>query len=332
MTPPGDGRFELVLQERRTDEWASVDVRQTAQGATPRFEGLRAGRYRLYDRLSGVGSAPIDVVPVASAVATLDLSAAAEVEGVIESPDGIRLVEARLFVDGEPAPRGRLRGNGTFRVRVPGDRDVTLRATHPLLREATAVVRAGQSAVVLRLAAGARATLTLDREPPGDEGGRVLLFDGVAAGTPAFEGDVFVEGRSVTFGGFSPGTWTVLVDLPPFAPIVLEDHRLTGGANDLGAVAVSDGARIRVKVLTAGGLHPPQIGVAAEHRGAPRYVRRTSSHRGETEIVLAGLGAGTFDVACRPLWAPTTTGAPPRVLPRVTVERDGEAQIVLDLR
>jgi hypothetical protein len=222
-------------------------------------------------------------------------------------------------------------GDGTFRVRVPGDRDVTIRVTHPLLVPAVVVAREPRTGLDVRLVRGATATVAIDADVNASaafrDSGRVLLYRGASDGEPAFEGRLHRDGRTVSFGGFEPGTWTVFLDVAPHAPIVLNDRRLGAGATDLGVVTVVEGARIRVKVLVKDGQHAPRISLTAARRGKPGYMRYLNSN-GETEAVLSGLGAGTFEVTARPVM-----GADRALLEtEVTLEAGGEAEIVVDLR
>ena len=234
--------------------------------------------------------------------------------------------------------RAWIRPDGTFQLRVPGDREVVLRAACPTLRphptEGTARVTFPTKGIVLRLVEGATASVAFDRplaRPrrwPDPVGVRVLLFRGeVGASTgQAVRGVRDAERRRITFGGFEPGTYTVWIDAAPYAPLVLQDCRLAAGETDLGKVAVSEGARIVVDLQVPEGQAAPRSQLSAVHEGAPTYRRSSRVFKG-THLVLSGLGPGSTRIVFS-----ASPGAERRHEETVDLAEGEERHINLDVR
>jgi hypothetical protein len=147
MVPPRDGVCSVRLERRSQNaRWSAahlIPLRGFDDGYSHTFEGLVPGVYRLHDAYTGAISDPAEVGPGSAGVALhLDLSAAGWVEGALELPDGVAPDEVVLlraggglafddvvYADGDRIPRA-VRA-ASFRLRVPGDRDVTISATHP---------------------------------------------------------------------------------------------------------------------------------------------------------------------------------------------------------
>jgi hypothetical protein len=82
--------------------------------------------------------------------------------------------------------------------------------------------------------------------------------------------------------------------------LTLPDVALGEARTDLGAPPFVVGSSLRVRSSAPAGASAPRIFLSAtsdEHGpdGRPLYNRQLNS-RGETEVVLGGLGAGTFQV------------------------------------
>lgn len=319
-------------------------------GGVARVETAPPGRYRAVDPASGAQSNAVDVLPGAAAPEmVLDLAPVALVKGRIVVPDGFLAKEAGVVREGAAKGTSRFSGgpfgsdrdagvaeDGTFSIRVPGNVPVTLKPVHPLLVPApdggTFVVTGAREDVVLRMVRANLATVKFDREPkilygmPGPRREKVLLYRGPPQGAPAATLTAVIEGQTARFGGFEPGTWTVWMDVAPFAPLVLEGVTLGSGETDLGAVAFSEGSSIRVVVLVKEGQAVPRVNVWAHREGEePAYYRGTE---GQTpEFRLSGLGPGRFRVDAGP-----TMGGPKRVSETVDVDGSHEATVTLDLR
>ncbi|MEE8116791.1 MAG: prealbumin-like fold domain-containing protein, partial [Gemmatimonadales bacterium] len=343
VLPPSDKRFSLILQK-----WSEKSNAWTWGGGHARkrdpirFSPLGLGRYRVMDRQSGKAGDPVEVPEGAEAVTSLDLSGVGWVKGRVEMPEGhsprdVRILALGLERSAQPPSGIRIGRGETFMIRVPGDREITLRASHPSLTSDNEVkVTTPSDGVVLRLKKGLTATVHLDKTPPrslrvpGSDRARVLLFNGPVGGKPAAELRALLDKKTITFGGFKPGQYTVWIDVRPFAPIVLRGVELKkADLNDLGTVQVSDGSSIKLKILVKPGQDPPRIGLFASSKTGPSYHRGLNS-RGEAEVVLKGFGPGTFVVNGGPVM-----GGMGRKRPiEATIELDGTNQhtLTLDLR
>jgi hypothetical protein len=145
-----------------------------SRGPERRFLGLGPGRYRLWVEDGNLGGDPFEV-PTGGTVPTVvtwDLRGSGWATGEVDLPPGIGADRLLVLVDDEPEPpadmedaawsslrnlgRSGLKGTA-FRVRVTGDRDVTLRAYHPDCAPADedgrATLREPRPSIVLRLRA-----------------------------------------------------------------------------------------------------------------------------------------------------------------------------------
>ena len=336
VRPPTDGPCRLCVQRWAPSRGAWEAAEGTEFGfmgsgearlgpdGTVRAEPLHQGRYRIVDAATGMASEPVEIRPGEQASAgAMDLSRSGWVQGRVVGPDGADLSRAGVVLLGEGLvpvselpqtewvfgpDRGPQQAAGAFKVRVPGDRPVTLLPTHPLLVPAaeagTAVVTGPQEGLVLRLEPGTLATMRLDTEPKlpfwGPHGERVLLFRGEPVGEPAEERPAVLEGDRLAFGGFAPGTWTLLVDFPVdgpegFAPAILPGVALGEGTTDLGTVRLERGSRLRFRVLVKERADVPQVNLSATRVDPPRYTRAVQSY-GAREFTLGGLGPGRFRI------------------------------------
>ena len=155
---------------------------------------------------------------------------------------------------------------------------------------------------------------------------RVLLYDGEAVGDPAHECTGWMDGRTVTLSGFVPGTWTVWIDAKPFAPAVLRDVELRDGDTDLGEVAATEGARLRIHVRVSEGQVPGTCTVYAARTTQPSYTRSLHFAGSPRGFVLAGLGPGTFRVTVSVMMGGLALDE------TIEVAGDEEIELELDLR
>ncbi len=364
----GGARTRLVVQrwDETKRDWVGTTYDSQVFGGSPdvglrldangvaRVETAPPGRYRAVDVSSGACSNVADVVGGAAAVEmVLDLSAAGLGKGRVVVPEGFFAEDVGLVREGAAKTTsafdpyafmggGRDVGvaeDGTFSIRVPGNVPVTLKPVHALLVPApgdgTVVVTAPCEGVVVRMVRANVATLRFDREPKtpfigmaGPRRERALLYRGEPRGAPAATLSAVIEGTTARFGGYEPGTWTVWMDVAPFAPVVLKDVVLGAGETDLGSVAFSEGSSIRVTVLVKAGQAFPRVNVWATREGEePGYHRGADGQ--SAEIRLSGFGPGRFRVTGSPTMA---MGTSVRLSEVVEVDGVHEATLTLDLR
>jgi hypothetical protein len=280
------------------------------------FDGLRSGRYRARDALTGLVSKHLDVEARERAEFTLDLARAGPITGRVEGPADGDFGEAIVLVEGteiQSASRHaseegiRVRLNSDFKARVPGDRPVTLRVEHPLLVPSpdagSATVTVPGASVVLKLLRGAEAIFRVagatNRKTESFRPDRILLFAGKPEGEPIRICEAKYKDGVGRIGGFEPGSYTLWCDLPPAAPLILRDVVLGAATTDLGELTRPEGATIRVKVQTREGQQTTRIDISATPIEGPFYSRIASSPSGATEAALGGIGPGRFKVEVR---------------------------------
>jgi hypothetical protein len=192
---------------------------------------------------------------------------------------------------------------------VPGNREVVLTAKGmflvPSATGGSARVAAGANDVVLALAKSPVGIVTFDREPaywmnPGQRHAEnVSMWHGPMRGAPTTTTTAVIDGKTARFGSFIPGRWTVMIDLPVCAPVVLADVDLGPAETDLGTVALSNGTSLTFEVKVPEGQSAPRIHVVAVKLDA----QPTYSRQGEVGAKgrIPGLGAGRFRVTASPV-------------------------------
>lgn len=355
---PPDGRFQWEL--RRIDgpggprvlfgsAWRTFDTGQPeGTWENKRFPGLPAGRYE-FRTDCGLGTGEFTIAGEGDEFrATLDLSKSRRVTGRVEGPASSDLRRASVLVEGEglggQAQGGILMGgrvpgapvgpDGTFSVRIPGDRPVRLRAWHPSLvpdpAGGTVEVQEAADGLVLRLVEGPHALFTLDpvrRDDIYRTQTEVRLFRGEPAGEPlSTQVAEEVDGR-FRIGGFPPEVLTLWIDAPGSAPKVLRGVRLFGGANDLGVLPMEEGATVRIDLTLGPGAAPPNLFVLAMSEDGPPHSRGLNYY-GKGEVLLRGLGPGRYRVTVHPGGAPGTV----LLTEHVQSEGSGVIPLALDLR
>lgn len=355
---PSDGRAQVSLQRwtASASRWDPAAGGRGGPNGMPvdpsgavRIEGVEAGRLRLFDGASRVAGREIDVEAGATGDAgTFDLSKSGSVRGRVVVPDGATTTGAAVVVEvdgaaamGPSAAFDRFGGsnvgrNGEFTVRVPGDRPVRLRVSHPTLRPAASGGVVGvvepREGVELRLERGPVVTLR-GREPikaPGTyEPGRILVFSGEPGATPAATLLPAYEDGALRFAAPPPGRYTLWFDVAPWAPLVLRDVVIGAEDLDLGTLAFPRGSSVRIRLLLKEGADAPRISAWSWPVEEPRCSRGLNSN-GEKECVLRGLGPGRHEVQTMLVMSDTQ---PAR---KHTVEVDGaettEVVIEMDLR
>jgi hypothetical protein len=226
--------------------------------------------------------------------------------------------------------------NGTFHFRVPGDRVVTVSASHPLCKphpeRGSVALIAARDDVLLELVGGPRARFRTSaqfeiysiHEPHVEH--RVLLYRDLPEGRPLSAHPLMSEDGTFVFGGFEPGTYTLWIDSPKHAPLVLRNVTLTDGETDLGHLTFGTGTGVRVGILTSPGTSAPRIMVSVQRLQDPAY-RRWMTSDGEAEAVLRGLGPGRFKVMIGLIWNTQKS-----VSHEITADGTTDVQLVFDFR
>jgi hypothetical protein len=374
-------RFSRLHAERwhpETQRWLLgsgddllLGVFEAGQEALRTTDGLQPGWHRLVYREGWEGDAQRWVtlpfyVPAGGAVVRrrLDLRGLHLIEGRIEAAGAEEPGKAIVVPLGDDQlvpltlERARRHGfpvrpGGSFTLRCAGDPPAAIAVRHPALRAVPEVLplegTGPHHALSFRLEAGTIATFRplLDLPPEFAEHGRlrVLVFDGDPAGVPVSEHEATCKDGVAWFGGFKPGTWTVVVDppslleyerphgdlweekfvrrLPSRVPSVLSGVVLGESATDLGEVRFEPGLELRVRISSESEGPVGPFRVVADVLDPPAYQRATTT-RGLREVALGGLRPGRVRVRVNwlrafmtdPLLeeALTLDGGPPPVL------------------
>jgi hypothetical protein len=359
----GSVRSRILVGERKpkiqaerwdagTGRWGPVRLTSSPYGDAPDAngmldgEGLAPGTYRLRDTSTGATTSPVDVRAGETAdLGTLDVSASGYVTGTVTAPPGLDISGVNVVVEGEgfgPPPQfpGRpsknVRPDGTFRVLVPGDRDVRLRVVHPTLRptadQGVIEVREPRDGVTLRLERGPVVRVRAQAPMKVPFGGqmRVFAYEGEPGGKPVFQRTCAVVNGGLEFGVPRAGTFTLWIDAAPYAPLILRGVELGDDDVDLGQLTFPVGSTIHIKCLLKDGSAAPRLAIWAHRMAEPMYSRGLNSGGG-SEIDLRGLGPGKFTVNVIPMMG---SGQPSQH--KYEFELDGNAQtieeITLDLR
>jgi hypothetical protein len=294
------------------EEWTNrgYSLPQYVAAGVHRWEDVPHGTYRLRDVATGLVSEPVEVRGGKTPGSlSLDLTRVYEVSGRVVVPEGYEADGVRLQVLGpgidfaRPGSAAYVRPDGSFRVKAPAGRPVTLRVAHATLRPApdggSVAVTGPRDNVVLRLVEGPTATLRLALPDVAgveiEHGGTVALYLASVGGEAVSTHDLTLTPGAARFGGFTPGTYAVWIDFPPFAPRTLDSVALGAGRTDLGPVALEAGSSIRVRVVAREGTPAPEVWGRATRKGDPEYDRELVTTGGDS--LFRGLGPGTFDVA-----------------------------------
>jgi hypothetical protein len=314
-----------------------------------RLQGLRPGAWAVRDLTTGVVSTREEVTPGGtSAPARLDLSRAGIARGRVEVPDGYVRGEVRVVAEGEglrfgfglsdDLPGMPVRSDGSFTIRVPGDRPVTLRPSHALLRPAAEGGRVTltdpREGIVLRTVPGPQASLRPDPLPVAAREGwpsandlvRVLLYRGPTTALPTATIKAKFADGVARFGGFVAGTYGVFLDAYGSAPVFLPAVVLGDGATDLGTVRFPAGGSVRARVVVPEGQAPPALLVEARSKTGPQHQRHVSSP-GAADVVLRGLGALRYEVTVR-----ASSGDKTYLKRLVDSDGVGETELTVEIR
>jgi hypothetical protein len=342
---------EVVLEsfDEKTKAWIGGGFRSLNGLRTPngprggfRFAGLHPGLWRALDKTSGVASSEAAIAPDAlRASVVLEIGADQWVAGRVDAPSGTDLSSVVVIVDGvaplgnrvgrlpgQTPPAGvRVEADGSFKVRIPGDREVVVRPWHPwLAADPATIVRTSQQrdGVVLKLVAGRELRLPFaDPNLASASFVRLAAFPATSENAaPRWIYAKVVDGVART-AELEPGAWKLWIDVAAhLAPLVIERIELDDGVTTLEPLAFSAGSSLRVRIRVEEGQSPPRIYAIATSLGEPKYWRDVNSG-GEAEVVLPGLSAGRYSVNV------STISALSRAAPR-EIEVDGVNDVTLD--
>jgi hypothetical protein len=328
VVPPPDGRFALRAErfDPEKNEWLAsghdTQLHRPGQGQVDaqnhwRLQTLAPGRYRVREPSSSSLSDEVEVVARPEpATLRFDLSRVGWASGRVVVPAGESAAGITVRLD--PAPPAAMWGQesgvrtgpeGTFKIRLPGDRDVTLTAESMLLMPAKDGGRvhaiAGAQGLEIRLVRGPVVHVTFDRAPPywinpGEvHTESVYLWRGPMAGPPTISKKAKIEGATATFGGIEPGRWSVMIDLMPVAPVVVENVEIGEGETSVGPVALSDGTSLQFEVRVPAGQTAPRISVWARRLDVLPSYQRWGEVGAKGKI--PGLRRGRFHVSAHPV-------------------------------
>jgi hypothetical protein len=337
---PVDGRVHARIQKWVESAWESVHSDPSLLDPAL-HEGLVPGTYRVIDALSGIVGTRREVSGGGPVTLDLDVSKTAEIIVGIDAPPDIDMIPGRLVLFGEGLtseeqedgraddPEGtravRLYAAEGFRVRVPGDRPVTLRVEHPFLRPAVEsgprMLVAPKDGLRFRMVRADHATVRIpgiDRETFWRWSCHVLVAhdDG---GLRAVESRPTADG--VQFGGYGTGRRDVWIDLAPYAPTRLPSANLVGSPADLGVASMEAGATLSLVTSHAA----DGVGVWVIARSSTPYAHvRGGLQEDANHARVRGLGAGRYEIEIR-----RADEAQSRLL--TTVSSDGRTPISLEV-
>ncbi len=319
VRPPREGKVS-ILPQRLDDQgvWSVAPEMRVFNGLThPNgpgdtylFPGLTRGHWRVLDEHSGVVSEEIEVATIADVEIVLDLSSIEWAAGRVELDDPAEMARVRIRVSdphaeaikswrpGSEPPEGVSSQDGTFRIQVPGDREVTLVPWHPWLvpdpEQGAVVLHGGRDNLVLRLVAGDELRIPIGQINPRVHAIRVARYADETTGD-ILEWHYAPVADGATRFTVPKGRWTLWLDpVEGFAPLILRDI-LVDGLTELTPIEFGRGSSVRVHILVPAGQSTPRISVFASPLDGPDYGRGTNSN-GEEVTVLRGLGLGRFKV------------------------------------
>ncbi|MDA1194781.1 MAG: hypothetical protein O2894_06320, partial [Planctomycetota bacterium] len=304
------------------------------------------GEYEVADAVNNARTPPFTLAMGDERVVHLDLSKAGLVRGRVDAPAGFDLRTARVALRHDGATgnehpglrQSNVRADGTFELRIAGDGPVVLEVTHPGLLPApeggVVEVKGAQEGVVLRLVEGASLAFRLEPVPPesrhaGEPLVGVLLYEGAAEGKPSRRVTCSRDGDTLVATGIPAGNWTVVIDPPNRAPVLLGERAITGRV-ELGPIATAAGARVRIRLQVPEGQDPPRIYAYARALTGPDHIRSINS-RGEAEVVLEGLGPGRFEIVASSMRVMAGAGQA-GIKDKIVIEGEGEVVVDMDLR
>jgi hypothetical protein len=251
-------------------EWWSSGVGPYAAGRV--ILDLRAGRYRLRDRVTGVLSKPFDVTERGPGVAAvLDLTGLVTIRGRVEVPNAADAANVELVVDGDgidaqhqKIPSGRSEGmtydGKAFALRIPAGRRVTISPWHwkhqPALEGGEVTLVGPRDDVVLKMGPGATLVARLTH-PDGRPMSAAAIQSTRISTTrrdrptrsPALGTVSAIAGKTstVSASGLPFGTRDVWIEVPGLAARRLERVSLASDTTDLGEVRLTFGCKVMLR-------------------------------------------------------------------------------------
>ncbi len=265
---------------------------------------LLPGTYRVLDSRSRWMSRPFKVGPGALHRVHIPSKRHVWVTGRVALPPGVPATEVSVLFDRDTLPqyrshRGRLDGEGRFRLRVPNDGKTTLRAWHGSWVGAPVAVGERRNGIVLPLKKA-----DLLRFQPTDARGAALdnreftvrLFEGDPEGKPVWSARSEIRAREAALPHAPAGRHTLWIHVAPFAPVVV-CNAVTG--RNLGRIRMPDGARLRLRLKGPPGVRMAPISVYARPLRGIMFVRGGYQDREDTYVVR-GLVPGPHELLIRP--------------------------------
>ena len=276
VLPADDDVHDAVLeQEGEGNSWhpTSDHVPVADVGRKPRelvYEGLMPGAFRARDVPTGLVTESIELAAGASADFTLDLRKAGPVTVRLEGPQDAEPTDASIQVVGSGVDRpGQLRGigevarvgvNSEVKIRVPGDRPVTVKAFHSELvpspgSETVTLTAPGTPSLQVRPRQAGR---RLDRGAARGRRARPSVRRRGGRRPCAQLSRDFHRTRVGPIRRHPAGTYSLWFDVPPWAPFVMADTELEEqGSQWLGRIDYLAGARLRIRIQVAEGQGGP---------------------------------------------------------------------------
>lgn len=344
LAVPEKQPYRLALVDDRGAERVDLERGPWSFGLHPgpdhvvRETMMPPGHYRVADLTSGKATEEFFILPGRGEVhLRLDLRDAwpprdPVVAGVVLAP-GLdpRLAEVIGVGPGGERRRAPVAADGTFVLPWLGPAVLEVSARHPQAAGPgpALVLTEPRGDVVLHLQSRHRATASLvpgaGPPRPGATEPRVRLFP-AAQGQAPYRLDVRLAEDRLRFDGFRPGRYTLRFDLPGCVPLTLSDVVLRDGVTDLGPLHLDRGSTLRFHILGRQGETVPELSIVARALATPAY-RRSVRTGGAGEAVVAGLGAGAFQVGA---WE-RYTGL--RIWSRrVDVDGTNDVRLEIDLR
>lgn len=345
-------RISLEREDPQTGEVRLMKQRQqipNGPNGTFLFDRLASGTYRAIDERSKQASAAVQIIegqPAARVM--LDISEAQWVTGTVIAPPDTVLQQVRIVVEGEGIGAKRqthrfglnrpgesvVRGDGSFWVRIPGDRPVLIWPWHPRLQPAVeggdVATTTGLENVELKLDDAAGVVIPAPQLERNVRGVRIGVNDPGSRSMRWFFA-AYIDG-AIRFGnrpphGLPAGRHTITIDPGArLAPLVLPDLEVGEGRSEFDPVTFERGSTIRVRILSRADVAPPRISVTAKRLEEPHYMRLITS-RGERVVELEGIAAGRHEVVAR-----GTENRGRRLEQVVAADGRTDVELTLDLR
>jgi hypothetical protein len=353
VTPPRDGQYLLELQRldsrtskwmdghspRKTSTWLTTVLEEKGRARVPE---LLPGTYRVVEVITGavVGRFNVPNRDPDRELA-IDLTSFGNAEGRVLGPADAPVANALLRVIPEASDLGFRRvaehtcssSSGRFRIRVRGDGPTVVQVIHPMLRLSgrrdAVSIEGAQEGITIHMERGPTATIysnsTIEPTSSVCDFGTVAvkLFSGGVSEDPVHDLLAIVTKEGLTFGGYSPGTYTLWVDANPFAAVTQADVVLGSGHTNLGRMELGAGEEVNLFIDGNYEISRDELRVVATYRGMPSH-RRVFELRelDSSSVALPGLVAGQWSLMI------SSRSLNRRILRNVVVTRGHEASAI----